>query len=177
GRGRTGRPGRHPFDTIKVRLQTQPVLAPVYGGFGDCIRQTWSMEGASGFYRGLTSPLCGMLVFNAVQFMAYGQARDWVQTRKHDLQLTDYIACGAWTGVAVSAVESPMDLVKSQVQVQVFKRSSGVNALYFTSALDAGNQIWNLTGLRGIYQGLGATLLRNVPAVSLYFGTEQSYPP
>ncbi len=39
-----------PFDTVKVRLQTQP-HPPVYSGVGDCVKQIWSKEGFGGFYK------------------------------------------------------------------------------------------------------------------------------
>lgn len=53
----------HPFDTIKVRLQTQPTNPPLYTGFLDCVRQTASGEGLLGFYKGrwafcIVSVLC-----------------------------------------------------------------------------------------------------------------------
>ena len=39
-----------PFDTVKVRLQTQPI-PPVYSGVGDCVRQIYKKEGFAGFYK------------------------------------------------------------------------------------------------------------------------------
>ena len=44
----------HPFDTIKVRLQTKEVKAI------DCLKNTLKLEGLSGFYRGIASPLVGI---------------------------------------------------------------------------------------------------------------------
>ena len=43
----------HPFDTLKVRLQTQPVSKPVYNGLFDCFMKTLKWEGLSGFYKGV----------------------------------------------------------------------------------------------------------------------------
>lgn len=44
----------HPFDTVKVRLQTKEVKAL------DCLRNTLKLEGPTGFYRGIASPLVGI---------------------------------------------------------------------------------------------------------------------
>jgi len=45
----------HPFDTIKVKLQSQPALAPgaapVYTGALDATRRTLAAEGLRGLYR------------------------------------------------------------------------------------------------------------------------------
>jgi hypothetical protein len=70
-------------------------------------------------YRGLASPLCGMVLFNAVQFTAYGQAvsliRSFYPDSGNNLTVKQYALCGAITGVAVSAVESPMDLCNREL--------------------------------------------------------------
>ena len=50
-----------PFDTVKVRLQTQPSVNPVYAGVMDCIRKTLQWEGPKGFYKGVASPLAGQV--------------------------------------------------------------------------------------------------------------------
>ncbi|KAF9580335.1 hypothetical protein BGW38_003061, partial [Lunasporangiospora selenospora] len=49
----------HPFDTLKVRLQTQP-NPPKYHGAMDCLRVTLKEEGPAGLYKGVTSPLMGI---------------------------------------------------------------------------------------------------------------------
>lgn len=43
----------HPFDTLKVRLQTQPVDRPVYKGLTDCFVKTMKWEGVGGLYKGV----------------------------------------------------------------------------------------------------------------------------
>jgi len=39
-----------PFDTVKVRLQTQPLDVPIFKGPFDCFRQTIRNEGFLGLY-------------------------------------------------------------------------------------------------------------------------------
>ena len=41
----------HPFDTVKVRLQTQSTISHVYSGPLDCVRKTAKWEGIRGFYK------------------------------------------------------------------------------------------------------------------------------
>lgn len=43
----------HPFDTLKVRLQTQSVANPVYSGLRDCFIKTLRWEGVGGLYKGV----------------------------------------------------------------------------------------------------------------------------
>jgi len=51
----------HPFDTIKVKLQSQPALAPgaapVYSGALDATRRTLAAEGMRGLYRRASNSL------------------------------------------------------------------------------------------------------------------------
>ena len=43
----------HPFDTLKVRLQT----SNEYKGLFDCFQKTIAKDGVRGLYRGMVSPL------------------------------------------------------------------------------------------------------------------------
>jgi len=51
----------HPFDTVKVRLQTMPKVvpgqAPMYTGTWDCVKKTVKLEGFRGLYKGLQNPI------------------------------------------------------------------------------------------------------------------------
>eukprot|EP00842_Homolaphlyctis_polyrhiza_P006241 jgi/Hompol1/6618/HPOL_003612-RA len=46
----------HPFDTLKVRLQT----SNEYKGLADCFRKTVARDGLAGLYKGISSPLVGV---------------------------------------------------------------------------------------------------------------------
>ncbi|KAK4411764.1 Mitochondrial carnitine/acylcarnitine carrier-like protein [Sesamum angolense] len=51
----------HPFDTIKVKLQSQPAplpgQPPKYAGAIDAVKQTLAAEGPRGLYKGMGAPL------------------------------------------------------------------------------------------------------------------------
>lgn len=40
----------YPFDTIKVRLQTQPLDHPYFSGPWDCFKSTLKQEGLKGLF-------------------------------------------------------------------------------------------------------------------------------
>ncbi|ORZ26128.1 mitochondrial carrier domain-containing protein [Absidia repens] len=50
----------HPFDTLKVRMQTQP-SPPIYKNALDCFNQLVKSDGPKGVYRGVASPLAELL--------------------------------------------------------------------------------------------------------------------
>ncbi|KAJ0686428.1 putative mitochondrial carrier domain superfamily [Helianthus annuus] len=67
----------HPFDTIKVKLQSQPVpppgQLPRYSGAIDVVKQTIAAEGPRGLYKGMGAPLATVAALNAVLFTVRGQ--------------------------------------------------------------------------------------------------------
>eukprot|EP00695_Tsukubamonas_globosa_P002453 TRINITY_DN3591_c0_g1_i1.p2 TRINITY_DN3591_c0_g1~~TRINITY_DN3591_c0_g1_i1.p2 ORF type:complete len:116 (+),score=27.92 TRINITY_DN3591_c0_g1_i1:90-437(+) len=69
----------HPFDTIKVRLQTMPAVnpgeIPRYTGMVDCAKKTIAGEGVGGLFKGMTSPLAGVAIMTAVLFAVNGQVK------------------------------------------------------------------------------------------------------
>jgi len=158
----------HPFDTLKVRLQTQDAKNPMYSGLMDCVRKTREAEGLAGFYKGVASPLLGQMFLNAWQFGVWGGVKSFVAERENNggrISTGGYFAAGAITGAAVALLESPVDLFKTQLQTQVFKKDPA-----FTSFFGCVRHIVSNYGVRGVFQGLPATVLRNFFAVSMYFG-------
>jgi len=160
----------HPFDTMKVRLQTQPFDNPMYNGLIDCAKKTMGNEGIGGFYKGVFSPLCGQMFLNATQFLSWGQSVALVTygTDKTTITMTvqDYCMAGVLTAFACGLVESPIDFFKSQLQVQIFKK----DPLYRTVP-QCFKYILKNYGIRGAYQGVSATIIRNIPFRASYFGT------
>jgi solute carrier family 25 carnitine/acylcarnitine transporter 20/29 len=120
------------------------------------------------------------MIFNAVQFCAYGVAKDVVQrfsggqsprgadsvpAAEAKLGVPQMVAAAAITGFTIAFVEGPIDLFKTQLQTQVFK----AQPLYSTFG-GCVSYIMKNYGIRGAFQGITPTIARNVPAVSSYFG-------
>ncbi|XP_069420875.1 solute carrier family 25 member 45 isoform X3 [Ovis canadensis] len=60
----------HPFDTVKVRLQTQTT----YRGIVDCMVKTYRHESLLGFFKGMSFPIASIAVVNSVLFGVYSNA-------------------------------------------------------------------------------------------------------
>lgn len=65
----------HPFDTIKVRLQTMPHVGPnqipLYRGTIDCACKIVTNEGIRGLYKGMLAPLVGAVPLFAICFLGF----------------------------------------------------------------------------------------------------------
>lgn len=62
----------HPFDTIKVRLQTQDAANPRYRGAWHCFTTTLKSQSVRGLYRGMSSPMAGVSFVNSILFGVHG---------------------------------------------------------------------------------------------------------
>ncbi|XP_058840127.1 mitochondrial basic amino acids transporter [Topomyia yanbarensis] len=153
----------YPFDTVKVHLQTQDYRNPLYKGTLDCFRKIIAKETVRGLYRGMSSPMAGVAVVNAIVFGVYGN----VQRRTSDPDsLYSHFLAGSAAGLAQSFICSPMELVKTRLQLQ---DNLPKGAFRFNGPIDCLRHIHKKGGFRGVFRGLGITAARDMPGFSSYF--------
>jgi solute carrier family 25 (mitochondrial carnitine/acylcarnitine transporter), member 20/29 len=155
----------HPLDTMKVNMQTNHELK----GLGDVFKHILTKDGPKGFYKGVASPLFGFTAFNAILFASYGVGNRIARGSLPESQLLPYhrvAFAAAFAGVCATLIESPMDLFKAKVQSQ---RPDINGKLQYKGTFDCVAQVARQNGIRGVYQGFPATLLRNLPANACYF--------
>ena len=69
--GVVGKYIEYPFDTVKVRLQSQPDTIPLrYTGPLDCFKKSIRQDGLLGIYRGISAPLVGAAVESSTLFFS-----------------------------------------------------------------------------------------------------------
>ncbi|VVT57148.1 uncharacterized protein SAPINGB_P005558 [Magnusiomyces paraingens] len=135
--GSAGKIIEHPFDTVKVRLQSQPdSFPPQFKGPVDCIRQTFQNEGFMGFYRGMASPIIGAALENASLFLTYNAAQKFIrkhwypetlalnEENKQPLPLHILLLCGSFSGCVTSFILTPIELIKCRMQIQMLYSSA-----------------------------------------------------
>lgn len=146
----------HPFDTVKVRLQSQNHLAPKYTSTFHCFTTILRQEKITGLYKGMASPLVGVAVVNAMLFGVYGFALD-LQRKSHDDKptLSQIFLAGTFSGVVNSIVSCPLELAKIRLQNQ----SSAAERVY-KGPLDCFIKTYKSSGIRGCYRGMSITILR-----------------
>lgn len=141
----------------------------IYKGPWHCFRDTVAKEGYRGLYRGLSSPLIGATVENAVVFLVYNQfnqfVRSWQQIGPHQEVSIPITALGAaFAGAAASFVLTPIEYVKCVMQVQQMARSQSGSTSLSSQKLPGPLAIVasavKSKGLRGLWLGQTATLLR-----------------
>ncbi|KAI7865334.1 mitochondrial carrier domain-containing protein [Spinellus fusiger] len=152
-----------PFDTVKVRLQTQSTTHPVYSGMVDCARQIRMKEGLGGFYKGTMTPLVGIGACVSIQFVVLESMKRAFAGNKNDpLTNTQLYLAGAASGVANSVVSGPVEHIRTRLQVQ-----TGPNG--YKGPLDCIKHIYGAHGLTGLYKGQGMTVIREFQGYGAYF--------
>lgn len=159
----------HPFDTIKVRLQTTDPSR--FSGPLQCLLQTVRHEGLAGLYKGATPPLLGWAVMDSVMLGSLTVYRRLLRDHVFAgapsgpaaaaaapplLPAHGHGLAGVLAGATVSFVAAPVEHVKARLQIQYAARKS--ERLY-RGPVDCVAKIWRAHGLRGLYHGLSATLL------------------
>jgi solute carrier family 25 (mitochondrial carnitine/acylcarnitine transporter), member 20/29 len=141
---------------VKVHLQTQDYKNPIYRGTYDCLKKIIQKDSVKGLYRGLSSPIASISVLNAIIFGVYGN----VQRRTSDPDsLFAHFCAGSAAGLSQTLICSPMELVKSRLQIQ----NDVPNAVKHRSPFACLNYIWKSEGRRGVFKGAGITAARDVP--------------
>ena len=162
----------HPFDTIKVRLQTMPSPVeghePMYTGAFDCAKKTVVREGIRGLYKGMGAPIAAIAPIFATSFFGYGLGKRLLMKTPED-KLTDLqlFLAGSFSGVLTTIIMAPGERIKCLLQIQ----QGGSTPQKYKGPIDAAKQLYREGGIRSIYKGTCATLLRDVPASGVYFLT------
>lgn len=160
----------HPLDTIKVRLQTMPKptpgQAPLYAGTWDCAKKTVQLEGFRGLYKGMAAPLAGVAPIFAISFLGFGVGKKLVQRGDEKLTLPQLFLAGAFSGVFTTTIMAPGERIKCLLQIQ-----HGQAQPKYSGPTDVVKKLYKEGGIRSIYKGTVATLMRDVPASGMYFMT------
>ncbi|ATY66515.1 Mitochondrial carrier domain [Cordyceps militaris] len=155
----------HPFDTVKVRLQSSDRFA----GPLECVRQTVRLEGVRGLYKGATPPLVGWMLMDSVMLGSLSVYRRLVAQHVYHVDTwapgtllpaalppVGHGLAGILAGATVSFIAAPVEHVKARLQIQYAAAKAG---RLYAGPLDCLAKIYRHHGVRGVYHGLGATLL------------------
>ncbi|KAF8470863.1 mitochondrial carnitine:acyl carnitine carrier [Kalaharituber pfeilii] len=162
----------HPFDLVKVRLQTAE--KGVYSGAIDCVRKTVAREGMfRGLYAGVSAPLAGVTPMFAVSFWGYDVGKNLVRAvspgsdANAPLSTAQISTAGFFSAIPQTLVTAPFERVKVLLQIQ--GQSSG--PLKYKGSFDVVRQLYLEGGIRSVFRGSVATLARDGPGSAAYFAT------
>ncbi|KAL9966783.1 hypothetical protein ACROYT_G024904 [Oculina patagonica] len=112
----------HPFDTIKVRLQTAPLPIPgeepLFRGTLDCLVKTVRNEGVLGLFKGLFTPVAFATPLCAIQFWAVTMGRRMQMSDPHGIPTNfQNVTSGMFSGACSAFIVVPAERIKCLLQV------------------------------------------------------------
>ncbi|XP_054998411.1 solute carrier family 25 member 48 [Sorex araneus] len=173
----------HPLDTVKTRLQA----GVGYRNTLDCIRTVYRRESIFGFFKGMSFPLASIAINNCLVFGVFSNTMRFLNQHYSDkpeasppTALSHLLLASMVAGVVSVGLSTPVDLIKIRLQMQTRpfregrpgspaqKAALGERPAY-QGPVHCLTTIVRTEGLAGLYRGLSAMLLRDVPGYCLYF--------
>jgi solute carrier family 25 protein 16 len=137
-------------------------------------------EGILGFYKGNGASVLRIVPYAALHFMTYEQYRCWILNHHPAMgtgPVVDLLAGSVAGGTSV-LFTYPLDLARTKLAYQVTSscgtgldknlRSQCIQPAY-RGVTDVFTKVYRESGLRGLYRGLGPTLLGMLPYAGLKF--------
>lgn len=152
----------HPLDTLKVRLQVGDALRT--GSASQLLLSTIKKEGFLALYRGASSRITGSAIANSILFGTNGQFRSWLEADATRPLSVPFMIAAAATGFVEGLVYTPIDLVKTRCQVQ-YGRQVELTPIKAARLLVSKHGV-----MKGLFAGIGPTLVRDSLGNMAYFG-------
>ncbi|KAI8078999.1 uncharacterized protein B0P05DRAFT_470143 [Gilbertella persicaria] len=153
----------HPFDTVKIRMQTTSKSDGRFNGPLDCFLKTVRNEGIRGVYKGATPPLVGLLptmLFRSWFFVFWSSYEVFSrELKKKNLSdgTVSFIA-GGLSATAFWIGAFPSDVVKNRYMTQ-----PDVHPKKFPTPSAVARYLYRTEGLAGFYRGFLPSFLRAFP--------------
>ncbi|XP_072910116.1 mitochondrial glutamate carrier 1-like isoform X1 [Hemitrygon akajei] len=185
-----------PIDLAKTRLQNQRNGQRTYTSMMDCLIKTVRSEGYFGMYRGAAVNLTLVTPEKAIKLAANDLFRTYLSKNGKGLNILGEMLAGCGAGLCQVIVTTPMEMLKIQLQDAgrlaaqqrlllpscsttkivasnpVLSRAYNVSPATSSrpvSATQIAKDLFHSQGFKGLYKGLGATILRDVPFSVIYF--------
>lgn len=185
-----------PIDLAKTRLQNQHSGQQLYKNMMDCLIKTVRSEGYFGMYRGAAVNLTLVTPEKAIKLAANDFFRHQLSKDGSKLTVFKEMLAGCCAGMCQVTITTPMEMLKIQLQdagriaaqqrvmpsVVTTLKMGGTSAVLCRSynanpvtqvmrlsATQITRELLKTKGLSGLYKGLGATLMRDIPFSVVYF--------
>ena len=160
----------YPLDTLKTKLQAKQKTHGMADDESDYQQQSAMAlvldivrnEGLDGFYSGVRSTMAGQAVIKGIVFFFYDWAQEMLASTSVGSGSLHLILAACFSGAVGSLVVTPVERIKCVMQAT----DVGV----YSGPVACARELIRTDGITGfLTRGLGATLLREVPAYGSYF--------
>ena len=146
-----------------------------FKGLFHCLISIYKENGAKGLYTGMGVSISGVILFRALFMGGYDTVKHLLGITPHQTPIWKKFLAAQGVTVTAGTLCYPLDTVRRRMMMQAKEASkSGVESvLVYRSALHAFRRILKEEGLRGVYSGLSANLIRGVSGAVLLVGYDE----
>ncbi|KAI8988924.1 mitochondrial carrier domain-containing protein [Pilobolus umbonatus] len=177
----------YPVETLKTRIMSSMVVPDQHSQQSDALktkqknlilktaRGMYNAHGLRGFWPGLTVSLLGVFPYQAldmgiyetlkVTYLQYMNSQKDDEGRGKSPNVLVLWACGMASGSIGATSVYPLNMIRTRMQAQ----GTAAHPYVYSSAWDAVQQTFHRDGVRGFYKGLGPTLFKVIPSVSISY--------
>ncbi|CED84778.1 eukaryotic adp atp carrier [Phaffia rhodozyma] len=136
-----------------------------FNGLIDVYKKTLASDGIAGLYRGFVPSVVGIVVYRGLYFGGYDSLKPVVLVGplEGNFLASFLLGWGVTTGAGLASY--PLDTIRRRMMM-----TSG-STTHYKSMIDAGSQIIAAEGVKSLFKGAGANILRGVAGagvLSLY---------
>ncbi|KAF9174114.1 ADP/ATP carrier protein [Mortierella sp. AD011] len=137
-----------------------------FNGLVDVYKKTLATDGIAGLYRGFGISAFGIIIYRGLYFGLYDSVKPLMPTSLQGSFLATFVLGFGVTNLAGLA-SYPVDTVRRRMMM-----TSG-EAVKYNSSLDAFNQIVKKEGVKSLFKGAGANVLRAIAGAGVLSGYDQ----
>lgn len=157
----------NPIWFLKTRLQLDLTESGKRKKIAHVIKDVFKNEGIRGFYRGLSASYVGASE-TIMYFVLYEKMKEYLTLRHADKTLGafDYMVGASAAKTLATLVCYPHEVARTRLRQESLKKNSKKLYAGFFQTLQ---KVWIEEGMNGIYGGLGAHLMKQVPNTAIMF--------
>ena len=163
----------YPLDLLRTRFAAQGTER-VYEGLVASLRDISRNEGYTGFFRGLSAGIGQVIPYMGLFFAFYEGLKPALAPLPLPFNSSDAVA-GVTASVLSKSAVFPLDTVRKRLQVQGPTRSKYIGGakipVYERGILNTMAMIVRKEGTKGLYRGLGVSLIKAAPASAVTMWT------
>lgn len=164
----------YPMDIVRTRLSIQTASIVTHSankihhppGMWSVMKKMYQTEGGiKALYRGLVPTNMGVAPYVGLNFAVYESMRKYMTPQgQKDPSATGKLLSGAVSGAVAQTITYPFDVLRRRFQV--VSMGQGKLGFQYNSVWGAVKSIIKSEGVRGMYKGLSANLLKVAPSMA-----------